>query len=439
MKTKNLTIILTALLFCTSFVLAEDNVIISQVLYDPANSDVYGEAIELYNPTSNSIDISNYIVKSSSSEKDATLPPNSIIPAYSYFLITDINFNQYKDNQSWSSPDYQESLSLTNTNAGIALLYNNIVIDALGWGNVSNPELYEAIPAQHVNEGFALIRYNLEDTNNNLVDFDSSIPEFHNSSFSTQSVQEQHNSGKIDILLNLNNSSPYILSYQFSEDVLENEGYQILPEPSKNKSISLLVTACDQDTSNDLSESTSFFDSQKLTSVKSIINSTCSLFNFTLKLPYFLAPALYEMQINVKDNSNSTIQSTASFELLPLLSLELDASNLDFNENSNTIFGDLLLSTPNLPTIKNTGNTALNLGFSAENFISGNNTLPSTILKYSLGNVEDFANTMSNILTVQTANLLPSSAIELNFKINIPETAVKGEYKTHAIVAGVSQ
>ena len=93
-------LILTLIIFlaCSFIVAAEDHILISQVLYDPINSETYGEAIELFNPSNLAVNISGYIIKTSSSDHDATLPKNTFIPANSYFLLTDTNFDQYKDN-----------------------------------------------------------------------------------------------------------------------------------------------------------------------------------------------------------------------------------------------------------------------------------------------------------------------------------------------------
>jgi len=131
---------------------------ISQVLYDPINSETYGEAVELYNSAANQIDISNCNLKNRFISKDVTIPANTFMQPYSYFLITDTNFNQYKDNQSWPSPDYQEAMTLTNSNSGVALICNNKTIDAVGWGNITNQDLFEGIPAIEVPEGFFIIK-----------------------------------------------------------------------------------------------------------------------------------------------------------------------------------------------------------------------------------------------------------------------------------------
>lgn len=436
---------------CSFFVSAED-ILISQVLYDPINSETYAEAIELYNPTQNTIEISGCIIKTSSSDKDATIPANTFMEPDTYFLLTDTNFNQYKDNIVWSSPDYQEAITLANSNAGMALICNNQTIDALGWGNVLNPLFYETIPANLVVEGKSLSRIDLADTNNNLNDFAETIPNFHNS---TSLIEESTNlssnnetqpnsnenqnldNNNINLTFNVNNSHPKILSYTFSEDVLSRAGFQILPTPNNNKIITLLVLIEDIDTIEDIEQVQATFNNSYLIPVLTTINQTTLELKFNISLPFYLAPTTYAVQISVKDKSNEEDTKEVNFDYLPLLALEIDANNLNFNELLNTISGDQLLETQENPTILNAGNTPLNIALSALNFTSDQNKLPASILKYSLGEIEPTV-AIKNNLVVQPVNLPPANLLALNLKIDIPKSAVKGLYITKMLISGVA-
>ncbi len=454
MKTKTITSTLAAFLLLPFLVLATDYVIISQVLYDPIISDTYGEAVELYNPTSSTIDISNYIIKTTSSAADATIPLNTFMQPNSYFLITDINFNNYKDNESFPNPDYQESITLSNSNSGVALIHNNLTIDAIGWGN-SSP-LFESAPAPEVQQGKSLRRLTLTDTDNNLLDFSESAVILHNSTsliqINPQNQTEQNstinetltNSTEINesnffnVTLEVNNSTPSILNYSFSEDVLADEGYQILPEPAKTKTTLLVVTISEKDGFFDIEDINAIFNDEQLEYSTTEINETAFNIEFELNLPYYLEPKTYSINVSVKDKSNTFASQEIQFEYLSILSIDLDSSNLIFNEGSTTVLGDSLTSTVNKPTIQNTGNVALNLGVSANNFTSGTNLLPASILSYGFSQTETFPSIMKNTLSVTVLNITPTNSIPLSFKISIPETAVKGSYTTKVLVAGVA-
>lgn len=171
------------LLLTTQIALAS-NVIISEVLYDPALNQKGGEAIELFNPTNNSIDLSNYIIKTKSSDKDATIPNNTMLLPYQFYLIADINYSFKKDNETFVNADHEEDITLANSAGGIALISDNIVIDSVGWGNLNETDLFETQTANKGTKGFSLQRKNLfNDTNNNFVDFEYQLPSLMNSSF----------------------------------------------------------------------------------------------------------------------------------------------------------------------------------------------------------------------------------------------------------------
>lgn len=453
MKTKTIILTIAAFLLCSLFVLgANDHIIISQVLYDPINSDTYGEAVELYNPTSNIIDISNYIIKTSSHDVDATIPSNTFMQPNSYFLLTDTQFDSYKDNQSWSSPDYEESITLANTNSGVSIIFNNQTIDAVGWGNSSiiPQNLFESAPASQVQEGHSLARLTLTDTDNNANDFsDISNPILHNSTSLIQTNQSanetnptnqtSNESGSMNVSIAVNNTPPKILSYSFSEDALAKDGYQILPQPNSNKTILLSVIVYEKDGLSDLSTLNALFQNTIFPYTTQQINETIFNISFSLKLPYYLEPKNYTVNVTIKDNSDASASIQSQFEYLPLLSLDIDATSLNFNQNITTIIGDLLTTTKDKPTITNTGNTILSLGLSADDFESGANALPASILSYGFSSSGSFPNTMSNDIQVNNIGLNPNQKTPLSFRITIPDSAVKGIYTTKVFVAGVSQ
>ena len=113
MKLKLITIVFAVLISLTSFAYAE-NVVISQLLYNPAGPEDK-EWVELYNPTNTAVNIGNWKIYSfSNSSPDATIPSGRIIQPKSYFLIGDTAWNA-----SWPAPNYIEALFITNTNTGV--------------------------------------------------------------------------------------------------------------------------------------------------------------------------------------------------------------------------------------------------------------------------------------------------------------------------------
>ena len=166
------------LLFLLLIPLASASIVINQVLYDPIATESGGEAVELRNTGSLAVDISGWVIATESSDVDATIPNGAILQPGSTYLIADEGWDANKDDKSWRSADYEEKITLGNSDSGVALLANGTVIDAVGWGDVEGIEgsLYDGSPAVLVASGRSLLR--TQDTNDNSEDFTESIADF---------------------------------------------------------------------------------------------------------------------------------------------------------------------------------------------------------------------------------------------------------------------
>lgn len=159
------------------------SVVISQVLYDPVGTESGGEAIELRNDGNVSVDIGNWVLRTEYADADATIPENTVLKPSETFLVADEGWDDNKDNSSWKSADYEEKITLGNTNGGIALIDNGSIIDAVGWGDAGEIDdgLYEGDPAAEVSAGMALLR--TSDNDDNSEDFEGAEPSFQDGIF----------------------------------------------------------------------------------------------------------------------------------------------------------------------------------------------------------------------------------------------------------------
>lgn len=121
---------------CAALVQAE--VIVYQVLYDPIGTESGGEVVELRNTGSETVDISGWVLATDASEKDATIPLNTILKPGETYLIADEDWNNKKDNPDWRAADYQETITLGNTNGWVKLVEGGIVHQEVSW-NKSTP------------------------------------------------------------------------------------------------------------------------------------------------------------------------------------------------------------------------------------------------------------------------------------------------------------
>ena len=368
---------------------------ITEVLYDPINTENGGEAVQIYNPTDKPIDISGYILQTASSEQDATLP-NTILGPKQYYLIADQGWNNNKDNQDWPDADYEESITLTNSN-GFIKLTNNETLDEVCWGtencyNKTQP-------------GNSLLRVN------NI--FIESTPKWKTST--TNGIQL-----KVHVI-----SNPPVIhqtNIQIDENP-ETELIEILPEPGKTKFIPLEVNA-------------------SATEIKAILNNreyNATNNTFNLEMEYFQEPGTYEILITAT-RYNETTTETITFEYLPLIAIDIDTTNLDFNA-SNTILGDKQTATTDQPTIANLGNTEINLGIYGTDLTSDNNKIDANNVKYTFDNnfESDLAGTLSKDLTVVPTEFNTNQTQELGLKIEIPPQTPIGEYIGSLSVVGVAK
>ena len=172
------------------------HVVISEI-YVNAIDEYDSEWVELYNPTGVSVDISGWTINSSSTATyaNATIPSGKSIKAHGFYLIADGGFSTGKDNPSWPDADYEETITLTNTNGWIRLIDSSgNIVDLIGWGSApvnetlsfqKNPAERKSIERKSLYDGYAPC----QDTNNNSEDlFERDMPTPENSSRSMNPV-----------------------------------------------------------------------------------------------------------------------------------------------------------------------------------------------------------------------------------------------------------
>ncbi|MBS3159345.1 lamin tail domain-containing protein [Candidatus Woesearchaeota archaeon] len=395
---------------------------IAEVLYDPINTETGGEAIRLYNPTQQPIDISNYIIKTESSATDATLPNRILLPR-DFFLIADLNWSKLKDNATFPNADYEEAITLANTNAGIALLNaNNEIIDAIGWGDPTQITigLFQGTPAIQVKEGNSLKR--ISSTNDNSNDFIENYP------FQGTETKQEEN----QIQLNAHvSSSTQINSLSIADEDLMTPEIQIFPKPKEQKLIQITTNI-----TGDATTTLAFLikDQQILATINLTKNN--EIYEGYLPINFYDAPGNYTIKIQA-----DTKIREQQFTYLPLIAIELDINNLNFEVikgKITTLDGDLDTTT-NKTTIKNIGNTNINLGLSATNFISSTSEIAINNLNYSLDTFIT-EKQLSTQLEFSTVAFKPgeNSLLPLSFKMYTPETTLEGDYTSTISVTGVT-
>lgn len=163
-------------------------VVISEVLYDPPNSDGENEFLELYNPSSQVADLAGWVVEwgnGADGQWEETITLNaSIVAPFGFYLIGKSNVSGRDATFSRDLQNGPDAVRIKNA--------QGVVIDIVGYGALNFPDLYEGSPAPDVADGHSLERRpgflqplagNGQDTQNNSADFlDNPSPEPQNSS-----------------------------------------------------------------------------------------------------------------------------------------------------------------------------------------------------------------------------------------------------------------
>ncbi len=413
---------------------ASGNVIIAQVLYDPINSESGGEAVELYNPTDSAIDISGWTISTETSLTDAVFPEGTVLRSGGYYLVADAGWSTNKDIVSWPDADYEEALTLANTDAGVALSKGSSIIDAVGWGAAAGigSGLYEGNPHAGAESGESLTRLKdgsgYVDTGNNANDFAAAAPLFHNSSYGNG-----YNSGEISVIAVVEGSFPVINSINILiDDDSFTPGSQINPEPKKNRSIEIEAVVSHSNGYGYIGSVVAHIGNSSVTMAAAQTNETSSLYTAKLNMSYYAPAGSYAVTVTATDASGFSANSSATFEYTELLAMEIDTASLKFAAMPGTVSeigGDYDEGTANA-TVINIGNSVMDVQLSGTNLSSGGSVMGANRIQYTFnGDYESsLAGSLSNEKQTKQVGIAAASRMPLSFRLDVPTATSPGNY-----------
>ena len=286
----------------------------SQILYSPIKTDYGGEAIEIKSDVA--MDLSFWYISTSKNEKDFIFPNGSRIEVGGAILIADRNWSNLKDNALWREADFENAITLANTNGYVALYDGNgNLIDLVGWGKA---EKFLEEPALPTKKGYSLIRVGF--MGNNRLDYIEGEPAFFETEIALVFENEKFFEARIE------------------GDASVNEGVQLFPGQKFN--LSGFVSR---------SSIVKFFESN--------LAIDPGDFKFELEVPN-KKPGLYKIEFVIKDLNSSEI---LEFEILPIKKIIVPEKVLKFERKGDSYLAKL--------EIKNTGNVDLNLKIFTTNLI----------------------------------------------------------------------
>ncbi|TAL52727.1 MAG: lamin tail domain-containing protein [Nanoarchaeota archaeon] len=361
-------------------------VLITEVYYDPVSTENGGEAVELYNTGDQPQMIGDWIIKTKSSAIDAKIPAGTILPSKTFYLIADTGWNISKDDSTWPNADYEEALTLSNTDGGVTLLNDNgTVLDSVGWGIASPPDFYEGTPADEVFAGNSLQRKFssgiFTDSNNNSFDFYGSVPNL-------QSSTSSRISGTVDITINITKPQGLIKNASVLDDDSGDAGIQLIPFPGSNRSISVSVELKNGVQISDLNSLKIEFMSQEynLTNVNDDGNGSV-LVDF--QLPFYQNAGNYSLQVEASDGLGQQSSSSQNIQVMEVSGISLD-------KNEAFLSGE---SRQQKITVKNIGNSNLDLDIRSTNFSSESSVIDSGFLSFIATNLQTNMSLNGNLKT----------------------------------------
>ncbi|MBI4738527.1 lamin tail domain-containing protein [Candidatus Woesearchaeota archaeon] len=430
-----------------------DHVIINQVLYDPIGSETGGEAVELYNPTSSFVNISGWVIKTGSSATDAVLGNNVILQPTQHYLIADAGWDAAKDNVSWPVADHEEPITLANTNSGVALLNGTKVIDAVGWGDPAFllPDLFEGSPAPQVSAGQALRRLLFSDSNNNSADFVALIPDFHNSAGANETPgNDSKPVSNVSLVVIVTNSQPQIdqILVAPDEDLLAS-GVQILPFPGQNATVNVTAVVTDLNQHTTIASVKGLlqpFGRVFYLNKTGFINATTALFQGTSYLQFFEASQNYSIVLDATDDTNASVAAAAPFQYSSVTAIELETAALNFGFLSagaaTFLLGDALFGTVSQPTVRNIGNSKIDLGIKGSALASGGASIPVSSIKYTFDASfsSNVSGTLSTSMSMKPAGMAPGAAsyVPLSLELTVPAGTKSGLFNGQLMLAAAS-
>ena len=185
---------------------------------------------------------------------------------------------------------------------------------------------------------------------------------------------------------------------------------------------------------------------KNLTMVKTQdINNTTATYNGTIQMQFYETAGEYNVTVRTRDSGANNTHS-ALFEYLSMAAISIDAGSLQFTQvklgETTSILGDFALSTLDAPSIKNTGNSVLDIGLYGTDMLSGQNEINVENLKYSFDN--DFGSVLSGTLgeTIQTTDLNlvndAESVTRMGFQLFVPPATQNGNYTGNVTIVAMS-
>ncbi|MFH1456315.1 MAG: lamin tail domain-containing protein [archaeon] len=408
---KKIMLLMLALMLCVHYVAAE--VIVTEVMYAPTQteSETDGEWVEIYNNGESGVDLTVWTLDGYNFE-DVTISPGEYIVIARELIDTD-DEDLESFETAWGNGDGvwdNTDGTYTAVDGYFTLATEDTIV--LSNGNYTETFTYNTSYGANGNgNSLARINYSLPNTIDNWAEQESNP--------GSGNIQEASEEDVI-LIITINNSAPEIIEIVLSPDNSQEEGVQIMPNINSPKTVEVEIMIEDLNGFDDVTEVQIEVNNQIVElNFNSNSSATQSLFNGSFNMQYSDLAGDYQITATVSDGKLQT-QNSTSFKYLAIISTVLDTSELDFSTLNP---GEI--STEQILTISNTGNTGVDINVQGTDLVGQSGTLNVENVEYYFNN-EWF--TLSKTGTELDLNLLPQAQSELMLRINVPAQTKSDNY-----------
>ncbi len=367
------------LALCCMLPLVSADVMLWQVLYDPIGTESGGEAVEFMNRGTSDVDISGWRLATERSDADAIVPNGTMLRAGASYLIADTGWSAGKDNPSWRAADLEEAITLNNKDSGVALIdASNRTVDAAGWGDAEEipARLYETRPFPSRGNG-SLRR--LRDSDDNAQDWEEGGVDF------SKGLAEDEG---FTVWLNVTRSA---FDVAVDDDLPEEPGIQLRPRPGVTRVFRVRVPGAEN-------ASAEFLDA-----TVRIRNGTADL-----TLPFATPPGEHLLRITQGDAVS-----------------EVRVSVLALRAASIVGASPFILGVPGRPAILKAAAVVRNMGNVAQDVLLEGSGAVTAALLLQVG-----SDAWLPLIDVPRVTLRPGESVPVGVRVDVPQDAAEGMYKT---------
>ncbi|MFH0798385.1 MAG: lamin tail domain-containing protein [Candidatus Woesearchaeota archaeon] len=384
---------------------ASANVIITEVMYDPAQtaSQTDSEWIEVYNGGDEPVDLSAWKVDNSAFE-DIVLQPKQYLVIARELLDTDDTDNDSFET-AWGNGNGVWDEDFLAVDGYFTLSDDDII-------NISNgvsSEVFDYDSSVGGMGGYSIIRvnYSLPNTMGNWAQgaYNGTPGRGEASEFSNE----------VEVKATVMNVPPKILQASIVTDDSSKAGIQVMPDYSGNKKVYVTMAVSDANGMDDIKEVGARLNSQQYIFNKVGEYNGTAEYNGSFEMSPTDIATFYSLNVYASDGISES-SSAMDFEYLGILSSVIETQSLDFDQ----LFPGNI-SDEKAVVVRNTGNTVFDTEVEGFDLVSGDKVIPKSSLEVFTQSWENLG-----LPKLLDSNILPNDSRQIRLRLNVPSN-VKAE------------